>query len=84
MTWAAQASRGHVGCGGAVDGLLDDLFGLGAATPMGAFDRFARLEVLVRFEEMLDLESVERADVLEVGDVGNPGVVRGHHQDLVL
>jgi len=51
---------------------------------MGAFDRFTRLEVLVRLEEMLDLESVERTDVLEVGDVGNPGVVRGHHQDLVL
>jgi len=50
---------------------------------MGAFDRFTRLEVLVRLEEMLDLESVERTDVLEVGDVGNPGV-RGKTAEAAL
>src|ERR1035437_2440266 len=33
---------------------------------------------------MLDLEPVERADVLEVDDVGDPRVACGHHQDLVV
>ena len=71
-------------CRGAVDGLQDDLLGLDPATPVGAFDRLARLEVLVGLEEVLDLEAVELADVLQLGDVGDPGVVRGHHQDLVV
>ena len=78
----APASRGHASVGRALKRLQDDSFGLGAATPVGAFDGLAGLQVLVGLEEMLDLESVERTDVLEVGDVGNPGVVRGHHQDL--
>ena len=33
---------------------------------------------------MLDLEAVELADVLQLGDVGDPGVVGRHHQDLVV
>ena len=80
----ADQHGGHADRRGPVDGLLDDLLRFDPATPMRALDRFARLKVLVRLEEVLDLQPVERADVLQFLNVSNPGVVRRHHQDLVV
>src|SRR5450631_535746 len=81
---AAPPRGGHADGRGTVDGLPDDLLGLFTATPVGPLDRLARLEILVSLKEVLDLQPVEGADVLEVLDVGYPGVVCGHHQDLVV
>ena len=60
------------------------VLGVGAADPLGALDGLAGLEVLVDLEEVLDLQPVELRDVVDVADVLEPRVGRGHAQHLVV
>ncbi|ETJ20696.1 hypothetical protein Q604_UNBC18390G0002, partial [human gut metagenome] len=51
---------------------------------MGALNALARLQVLVDLEEVLDLQAVELADVLDIRTPGGALVRAGHAQDLVI
>src|SRR5204862_80681 len=50
------ASRGHACLGSPRNRLVHDLLGPDTPRPVHPLDRFARLEVLVRLEEVLDLQ----------------------------
>src|SRR3954470_24887988 len=68
----------------ALVGPLDLGLGVGAADPVGALDRLAGLQVLVDLEEVLDLQAVELGHVVNVTQVLDPRVRRGHAQQLVV
>src|SRR5579862_8257939 len=60
----------------ALAGELDLGLGGRAVRPAGALDRLARLQVLVDLEEVLDLQSVELGNVVDVTQVLPPRVLR--------
>src|SRR5690606_25806051 len=71
--WRSAARRSAL-AGGALDGLQQDLLGLGGVAPAVQLDPLAPLQVLVVLEEVADaLQPVRRAvaDVAHVGIAGN-------------
>src|SRR5690606_17775786 len=69
---------------GALEGAADLLLRLLPAHPVRALDGLAGLEVLVDLEEVLDLQAVELADVLDVRAPRRALVTGGHAQHLVV
>src|SRR5690606_3218906 len=69
---------------GPLEGTPDLRLGLLASHPVVALVRLARLEVLVDLEEVLDLETVELADVLDVSASRRALVRGGLNHDLVV
>ncbi|SIN25220.1 type VII secretion integral membrane protein EccD [Micromonospora cremea] len=65
-------------------GGVDLGLGLGTADPGRALHRLAGLQVLVHLEEVLDLQPVELAQVVDVAQVLLAGVLVGHAEDLVV
>src|SRR5262249_32006115 len=62
--------------------VLDDQLGGGSSLPAPGVRALARLDLLVYVEEVPDLGRQVRRDVVEVLDAVDPGVVRGHGEDL--
>src|SRR5665647_3444078 len=76
--------RVQPGVDGALAGPHDLRLGLGATHPVSALDGLPGLEILVDLEEVLDLEPVELAHVVDVLPPARPLVAGRDTQDLVV
>src|SRR5256885_1128790 len=65
-------------------GRLDLRLGVRAPHPARALDALPRLQILVDLEEVLDLQAVELADMVDVPQMLQAGILGRHAQHLVV